>query len=75
MEGNSIQRLMGRGVDIFADVFTFIKGWLTLGAEELEADAEPIILDDEVDEVCRAFGRVLRCCFCLYEYWVRRRSK
>jgi hypothetical protein len=31
--------------------------WLILGAEE--SDTEPIILDDEVDEVCQAFGRIL----------------
>jgi hypothetical protein len=61
MEGNPIGRLMGRGTDTFSDVSTFIKGWLILGAEELnnDTDAEPIILDDEVDEVCQGFGRIL----------------
>jgi hypothetical protein len=57
MEGNSIRRLMGRGTDIFGEVSTFIKGWLILGAEE--SDTEPIISDDEVDEVCQAFGKIL----------------
>jgi hypothetical protein len=44
---------------MFADVSTFIKGWLILGAEDLETDAEPMILDDEKDKVCQAFGRIL----------------
>jgi hypothetical protein len=48
---------MGRGTDIFGDVSTFIKGWLILGAEKL--DTKPIILNDEVDEVYQAFGRIL----------------
>jgi hypothetical protein len=59
MQGNSIRQLIGWMTRIYADVSTFIKGWLILGTEELDSDAEPIISDDEVDGVCQAFQTIL----------------
>jgi hypothetical protein len=58
MEGNSVRRLMEQGTEIFQEVATFVKGWLIMTTVD-EGIEEDNILDEEIDSVCVAFGRIL----------------